>query len=104
MKKLHFGMECPVAGFGRKMVMKTASLFVAGLAIAIVSIAAANAAPKATDPILPGWRTKVLDPDVRGSAPANAKTYQECRERLKAQGMGSLNYQWYICSSMGYRS
>ena len=86
------------------MVMKTASFFVAGVAIASVSIAAANAAPKATDPILPGWRTKVLDPDVRGSAPASAKTYQECRERLKAQGMGSLNYQWYVCSSIGYRN
>ena len=86
--------------------MKTASFFVAGLAIAIVSIAAANAAPKTTDTNLfdQAQRTKVLDPDVRGNAPANAKTYQECREMLRAQGMGSANYQWYICSSMGYRS
>jgi hypothetical protein len=72
--------------------MKTASFFVAGMAIAIVSIAAANAAPKATDPILPGWRTKVLDPDVRGSAPASAKTKNAERgSKHKAWARSTIN-------------
>jgi hypothetical protein len=44
-----------------------------------------------------------MDPDVRGSAPAKARTFSECFDTLTAQGVGSTNYKWYICSSMGYR-
>jgi hypothetical protein len=94
--------------------MKATSLFVVSLAIATVSIASGTAAPKkrafphtqavSSDVYNPAMRAKVLDPDVRIYGPATARTYQECREKLKAQGVGSGNWVWYICSSMGYKS
>ncbi len=46
---------------------------------------------------------KVLDPDVRGWAPASARTYLECVDKLAAQGVG-FRYQYYVCTSVGYKS
>ena len=93
--------------------MKTTSLFVAGLAIATLSSAPGNAAPRkhavagkqtaSSDVYNPAIRAKVLDPDVRLYAPGAARTYRDCQDKLRAQGVG-LNYQWYVCSSMGYKS
>jgi hypothetical protein len=90
--------------------MKIASLFVAGLAISILAIAAANAAhktrkePKVASAEIfdAAAHAKVLDPDPRRYAPAQAKTFQECYDMVGAQGMGPKAQGW-ICSSMGYK-
>jgi hypothetical protein len=64
-----------------------ASCFGAGLAVAILSIAPAHAAPKSPDDQVrdPAIKANVMDPDIRQWAPANATSYQDCQDELRAQ-------------------
>jgi hypothetical protein len=90
--------------------MRSSSLFLLGLAVAILSSASADAATKtsrtntaSTEIFHAGAHAKVLDPDIRAFAPPNAKTYVECKQALWAQG-ANPNYQYAVCSSMGYKN
>jgi hypothetical protein len=99
-----------------EIAMKTASLFVAGLAIAISSIAPANAEATrvTTGPAASSFRS--------GNAPwvgcsiglgwgfsstcrnlANYKTYAECQTGVAKSGATSLESWWY-CSSLGFKN
>ena len=89
--------------------MRFSSLFLVGLAV-ILSNAPAGAAKKSTRPnaasteiFYAGAHAKVLDPDIRAFAPPKARTYVECKQALWAQG-ANPNYQYAVCSSMGYKN
>ena len=81
--------------------MKASLLFTA---VAILSIAPANAGPNPPDDSVrdPGIKAKLMDPDIRRFAPTNASSYQDCQDKLRATGVGP-NYQWAVCSAMGYK-
>ena len=85
--------------------MKAASLFVAGLAIAISSIAPANAAPVRTTGNAPsvgcswagGWNFS------RCKNVGNWKSYSECKEGVAKTGWRDFESWWY-CSSVGFKN
>jgi hypothetical protein len=101
--------------FGEDIAMKASLLFVAGLAIAISSVAPANAeATRVTTGANSSFRS--------GNAPwvgcsiglgwgfsstcrnlANFKTYAECQEGVAKQGGRSIESWWY-CSSLGFKN
>ena len=85
--------------------MKASLLFVAGLAIAISSIAPANPAP--ANPAAPwrvgcswaaGWR---FSPTCRNLA--NFKTYTECTTAINKQGNTATDAFFYY-SSLGFKN
>jgi hypothetical protein len=102
--------DMAVAKRRKENAMKASLLFVAGLAVALSSNAPANAAHKTKNDLKvasseiydAAWHAKVLDPDPRRYAPAEAKTFQQCYDMVGAQGLGPKAQGW-ICSSMGYK-
>jgi hypothetical protein len=85
--------------------MKAPLLFVAGLAIAISSIAPANAAPIQTTGNAPsvgcswagGWNFS------RCKNVGNWKSYSECKEGAAKNGWRDFESWWY-CSSVGFKN
>jgi len=92
--------------------VKASLLFVAGLAIAISSIAPANAAPVHAAASCPGgcatsaprvgcsWAGGWNPSSVPCRNPRNFKSYGECQTGLTKLGNTSLEKWWY-CSSLG---
>ena len=75
--------------------MKVA-LFVAGLAVAISSIAPANAAPGCSSSTWP------MISAVQCAKPRTT-SYVACHEAIVKIGWGAVN-AWYYCSSQGFKS
>ena len=100
----------PRASFWEDMDMKASLFFVAGLAVSLSSNASADATHKTKNDLKhasseiydAAQHAKVLDPDPRRYAPAQAKTFQECYDMVLARGMGPNGAGW-ICGSMGYK-
>ena len=102
--------------FWEDIAVKASLLFVTGLAIAISSIASANAeatrvttgaaassfrsgnAPWVGCSIGLGWGFSSTCRNL-----ANFKTYAECQEGLAKQGGRSIESWWY-CSSLGFKN
>ena len=77
-------------------IMKAASLFVAGLAVAILSIAPANADHKCSVTTWP------MHSAVQCSKPA-AKSYAECQSMVRKNGADN-SVAWWWCSNQGFKS
>jgi hypothetical protein len=81
--------------------MKAGVVLVAGLSVAILSIATASAGPQTSSSYFN--ERHVGDPDLTRYGPAKARTFNECYEALWKQGVG-VSYISAVCNSMRYKS
>jgi hypothetical protein len=97
------GISCP--SFWEDIAMKASLLFVAGLAIAISSIAPANAAPVHATGNAPSdgcsWAAGFKFSTCKNVG--NWKSYSECKEAVAKAAWRDLESWWY-CSSMGFKN
>jgi len=81
--------------------MKATLLLVAGLALAILSNAPANA--NEVRCYTNGNTTAVTVPSAGGPCPKVASSYTECMKVLKDRGWDS-NASYYACGTQGYKN
>jgi hypothetical protein len=86
--------------------MKAVSLFVAGLAVASLSIAPAHAQSKPVAPASTESKCSTTTWPVISSVQCTiprAKTYVECGEMVRKNGGTGMESQWW-CSNQGFKS
>jgi hypothetical protein len=86
--------------------MKAASLFVAGLAVASLSIAPAHAQSKPVAPASTESKCSTTTWPVISSVQCTiprAKNYVECGEMVRKNGGTGMESQWW-CSNQGFKS
>jgi hypothetical protein len=85
------------------MAMKNAPLFVAGLALAILSIAPANAAQETRCFVSNSNTSDVKVPSAGGPCPKIASSYAECIKVGMERGWDSSALH-YACHTQGYKN
>jgi hypothetical protein len=97
--------SCP--GIWQEIAMKTALLFVAGVAVASLSIVPANAQSKY---VATTWATTTgncsTTTGVVSAEPCvkpTARSYVECTERVAKNGTRS-NDAWWWCTNQGFKN
>lgn len=103
----HSGMAFAVLGIWEKLVMKASLLFVAGLALTILSTAPGNAAQRKSAPPADDWGgCSVVNWPALSPTPCKlpgVTTYAECQKYMLDRGAVERGV-WWVCSSGRYKN
>ena len=103
----HSGMAFCSPGIWEKLVMKASLLFVAGLALAILSTAPGNAAQRQAAPPVNDWggcdATGYPNLSPKPCKIPGVTTYAECQKYMLDRGTLERGV-WWVCSSGRYKN